>query len=214
MTTTSDGDDLTEAQLIIEPAGGGGDIQLESSGRRLIEQWKAKSDYGTWSLKQIIDKVLPDLYVAVDETRLDDDSEYRFVTEGRQGRWQEAQKFFQELSKEAIPEDPLEFLDGETRVPFFPGGYYTQRELFQKIAEKIRQRPRFRKEPDLQTYRKIWHLLAHFEIEEECTAEKLYLRIDNFLLGVVEHREDCFAKRHELCGVSRVVPVSVRDTGA
>jgi len=91
LTARRAGDELIEAQLILEPAGGGGDIRVQSSAKRLVEQWKARSDRGAWSLQKIIQDVIPDLYCAVEENKLDEYSEYRCVTEGHRSRWEEAQ---------------------------------------------------------------------------------------------------------------------------
>src|SRR5437773_2459590 len=57
---------ITAAQLILEPRGGGGDLQEVGRGRRIVQQLKAKSGGGTWSLAEIVQDILPDLYLAVD----------------------------------------------------------------------------------------------------------------------------------------------------
>ncbi|NOT56787.1 MAG: hypothetical protein HOP18_19485 [Deltaproteobacteria bacterium] len=46
--------DIVEATLVIEPVGGGGDLSIKFPGKRQVEQWKAKSDHGPWSLQQVI----------------------------------------------------------------------------------------------------------------------------------------------------------------
>jgi hypothetical protein len=201
LTATKDSNDIVEAQLTIEPVGGGGDLRIHFPNRLLVEQWKAKSDRGTWSLQQVISVVIPDLYLAVDNTHLDDHSEYRFVTEGRRGAWQVAQTFFRNLSRNSPPLDPLGSLDGTTKQLFFPDGLCTERELFLRIADAVRQRRSIRDESEQLTYRKLWHLLARFDIVEECTQEYLRQQIHAFLRGVVDYREDLDAKRYELCGV-------------
>src|SRR5258706_14906629 len=61
-----DPDDAGSATLIIEPVGGGGDLQLHWGGKVIAEQWKARSGGHTWSLAEVIDHVLPDLYCAVE----------------------------------------------------------------------------------------------------------------------------------------------------
>lgn len=76
-----------------------------------MKQWKARSDGGTWSLAELIDEVLPDLYRAVDGSALDSSVVYRFVTEGRRGRWDNAQAFFKTLRGLPIPDQPLLDLD-------------------------------------------------------------------------------------------------------
>jgi hypothetical protein len=77
--------DIVEATLVIEPVGGGGDLRIYFPGKQQVEQWKAKGDHGPWSFQQVITSVIPDLYLAVRESDLDDQSEYRFV-EGHRGR--------------------------------------------------------------------------------------------------------------------------------
>src|ERR1700741_5246887 len=56
--------------LRIEPLGGGGDLRIHFPTKRIIEQWKARTGGGPWSLRQIIDNVLVDLYRAVDGANL------------------------------------------------------------------------------------------------------------------------------------------------
>ena len=107
------------ATLVIEPTGGGGDLQIVFPQKRLVEQWKAKSDAGTWSLNKIIDDVLPDLYRAVNGARLDEEVEYWFVTEGRRGDWEKAQAFFTELDH-TPPQDPFAALDDQEVITFSP----------------------------------------------------------------------------------------------
>jgi hypothetical protein len=120
------GEEISQAQLIIEPSGGGGDARICASDRRLVGQWKTKSDGGSWSLQRVIGDVIPDLYRAVDEQRLDDHSEYLFITEGKRGKWDTAYTFFQHLSRGMPPADPLAALDGKTQYRFFPQKSCTQ----------------------------------------------------------------------------------------
>jgi len=47
----------------------------------------------------------------------------------------------------------------------------------------------------------LWHLLAHFTLEESVIEESLCQRINDFLLGVIDYNNDVDAKRRELCGV-------------
>jgi hypothetical protein len=81
-----EGEEISQARLIIEPSGGGGDARICASDRRRVGQWKTKSDGGPWSLQRVIDEVIPDLYRAVDAHLLDDHSECLFITEGKRGR--------------------------------------------------------------------------------------------------------------------------------
>src|SRR5262245_6354838 len=78
---------IERAVLVVEPRGGGGDVQERRGGQRVVEQLKAKAGGGTWSLTDVVQGVLPDLYLARDPSF--PATEYRFVTEGRMGRWVE-----------------------------------------------------------------------------------------------------------------------------
>src|SRR4051794_9630797 len=75
--------EIKSAQLLIEPTGGGGDVQ---KGTRII-QLKAKSDEGRWPLRNVIEDVFPDLYRAVDVDG--EDQIFEFITEGTIGEWEE-----------------------------------------------------------------------------------------------------------------------------
>jgi hypothetical protein len=57
---------VERAVLVLEPREGGGDVQERSGRRRVVEQLKAKSGGGTWSLTDLVKEVLPDLYLARD----------------------------------------------------------------------------------------------------------------------------------------------------
>ena len=83
--------DDTEALFVLEPSGGGGDLRLEGKSIE-VEQLKAKSDGGTWPLRTIIEDVLPDLFLAVGRDARP--CRFRFVTEGRMGRWESVYDFF------------------------------------------------------------------------------------------------------------------------
>jgi len=72
----------TRATLIVEPKDGG-DLQHVSAKGRRIQQVKMRSGRGSWSLVEVIDSVLPDLYKAVDLTRSAD--HYEFITNGHRG---------------------------------------------------------------------------------------------------------------------------------
>jgi hypothetical protein len=73
-----------KALLILEPIGGGGDLQQIEGSSRIVEHLKADSTPGPWSLADVVRDVLPDLYLAIDDSCYD--TSYRFVTEGHIGR--------------------------------------------------------------------------------------------------------------------------------
>lgn len=80
---SSDGLLGTRALVVLEPAGGGGDLRVESLATRSIQQLKAGRH--AWSLQNTVAEVLPDLYKAVNLDRPND--KYQFVTEGWMGGW-------------------------------------------------------------------------------------------------------------------------------
>ena len=75
--------------LTVEPRGGGGDTIAASPQGRTVMQFKARSDHRTWSLNEIIDDALSDLYRAV-PNEPDARSEYLLITEGREGAIEES----------------------------------------------------------------------------------------------------------------------------
>lgn len=64
----------------------------------------------------------------------------------------------------------------------------------------MRERKDIKNESETITYRKLWHLLARFELKEPLTKEELEKRINEFLYGVVDYCEQVDGKRRELCG--------------
>lgn len=189
------------AILRIEPLGGGGDLQIHVSEKRIIEQWKARTGGGSWSLHEVIDEVLFDLYRAVNGDVFDAEEEYRFATEGRRGSWSEAEKFFADLNSQPPPLEPLAALDDDEEIEFFPKRSQTRRAFFLEIAETVRRGKRFQDEPQVLTHRKLWHLLGHFRIVEQLRPEQLSAGIDQVLTDIVERVEDVPATRERLCGL-------------
>jgi hypothetical protein len=196
--------DNDEYQLILEPKGGGGDTVVTSSKGKIVQQWKAKSDHGSWSLAKIIDEVIPDLYLAVDTKNLNNDSRYWFMTEGRKGNWKKAEDFFKKLDK-TTPENPIDLFDDTSIIASFSRNQvkisFTEKTLFQEIVKQVRKRKDVRHEDETLTYRKLWHLLSRFELKGSEFQEKIQKHINDFLFGVVDYREDIDAKRQQLCGM-------------
>lgn len=109
---------IESATLVIEPVGGGGDIQIETEPRRRVEQWKASTGGQSWSLTQLIDSVLRDLYRATDPIA----DSYYFMTEGNAGTMTPALQFFMSLPLIASDDDPTQTLD-DTQERQFAKGY-------------------------------------------------------------------------------------------
>jgi hypothetical protein len=179
----SDGTGQIEKILLkLEPVGGGGDLVVTEGGRTVVEQLKARPDGGPWSLREIVEAVLPDLYVACGASA--EDTDFRFVTEGRMGHWGKVYKFFQSLRhRDCTRDNFLSTLDSVNELPFshriqsdtkgtvnqdpfWEHKSYTERLLFDRIVSEIRKRSAVSStEVKLATQRKLWKLLGHFRFD-------------------------------------------------
>ncbi len=199
LSATLDGENIQSARLILEPQGGGGDARYEGKNVRIVDQYKTRTGDRTWSLNDLIQEVLPDLFLAVDANRLHEPCRYRFVTDGRRGRLNHFERFLQNFTPNTIPEDPLSILDNILFYPFFNNAPCTDHDLFLRIAKSVR--PRNDRTDPTTHYRKLWHLSARFGIENEISASHFKRGIDEFLIQVVDAREDVESKRRELCTI-------------
>jgi hypothetical protein len=199
-----DGQEIRSARLILEPKGGG-DTRYEGDGIRVVEQYKTRGGNRTWSLKELIEGVLRNLFLDLDD--LDPNwhtgpGKYRFVTDGRCGESIHSpnfQQFLQSFKSKLAPKDLLGSLDNTRKYPFFTRGNLTDRDLLLHIAKKVR--PRRDQTEDAIHHRKVWHLLAGFEFDEQMSASDLTQAIDRALIELVDGNEDVEAKRRELCTI-------------
>jgi hypothetical protein len=208
---------VERAVLVLEPREGGGDVQERTGPRRIVEQLKAKAGGGTWSLTAVVKDVLPDLYLARDPAF--PDTEFRFVTEGRMGRWSEVDRFFRGLKARGKGTDLLGQLedkrelkfqravpqaDEEDEPSFWPLAQYTERSMFERIVEVIRDRQVRRgtkvgdKETIEQTRDGVWELLANFTFVGEQTIEAVRREVDALLLALVDADSGLAEKRDAL----------------
>lgn len=194
-------DDIVQARLIVEPAGGGGDLQHDAPAGRIVQQWKAKARGGTWSLKKLVEEVLPDLYMAVPDDNLDADHQYEFVTEGTRGRWEHTYEFFRSLPRPPASDGIVDALPDGTKRHKVGQLDFSDRGLFEHLVALIRKRGNVADEPEQLTKRKVCHLLQRFVMDAPVNQEQLAARINEFLGHHVEIVEDVDGKRRELCGV-------------
>lgn len=207
------GQEITQATLRLEPSGGGGDLQEITVNHKVVAQLKARSNGGTWSLRDVIEQVIPDLYLAIDPGV--PETEYQFITEGRMGAWLQVYAFFQSLSTRSIPPgDALAALDNAKAIPFrgvrrredpptgdeepfWSDGPYTERTLFERVVEEVRKRPTIarREEPLETTQRNVWHLLANFTFVGGQTQGHLRQQVDSLLLALVNFDTEVSEKR-------------------
>lgn len=197
---SSDGS-ASQAFLILEPRGGGGDTVVCYPDVTVIQQLKAKSTEGSWSLRSVVHEVLPDLYKAVD---LDAAQQYEFVTEGRQGDWKAAEFVFHRIAGLPLPNSyasARRALDNGGTVRF--GGSLTddgahtsevtERVLFERIFGVLRDHLASRNDSDDVLCQKLWKLLSNLRCRWEQTEAKLKERLLRRLRAVVDRQED--AKR-------------------
>ena len=201
---------LDQVTLILEPSTGG-DQQSFDLGKRVVTQLKARSTGGSWSLQEIIRGVLPDLYRAVDTNQLN--TEYHFVTEGNLGQWLDVEDFFRRLPS-AIPSGSGSCLDAlddtkaikfgrnQTKIgsqdPFWSKEPYTERRLFKKIVDTLRERGKVNSESYEETCRKTWALLQGFRFVGGFRHEALRDQLDHLLLARIGASSSLPEKRDHL----------------
>lgn len=167
--------------LVVEPSGG--DLVETGLKQRDVYQYKARSSRRPWSLKDLIDKVLPDLYRAVPPVP-DLPTRYWLVTEGGAGEWQEARALFAKLA--TIPAEQLpRALDDEAKRTYLPGRRHTEREFFLDVGRRVTKRSG---ELDGETLSRVQTLLIDFEITT-VDFPAVQEQVTNLLLGFVEHYE-------------------------
>ncbi len=198
-TDESEGQGGDGVRLVLEPLGG--DALVERAGGRRVVQLKTLSN-GTWSIKSVVEDVLPDLYraIAADSPT---DTTYEFVTEGGFGNWSQVLAFFNSLDKGIGPNSSAsEFntayasLDDTTQLKLagsageFWGRACTQRALFDRIVAHLRTKAPAKNETIDETRRKTWHMLARFHFKACVSENDLHQNLCAELLPFVHHRED------------------------
>jgi hypothetical protein len=167
--------------LIVEPSGG--DLVETRPKQREVYQYKARSSRQPWSLKDLIDKVLPDLYRAVPPVA-DLPTRYWLVTEGGAGEWQEARALFAKLAAIA-PEQLPHALDDEAKRTYLPGRRHTERDFFLDVARRV---TKGRGELEGETLTRVQRLLIDFDVKTVDFSE-VQEQVTTLLLGFVEHSE-------------------------
>ena len=216
----ANGKNATQALVVLEPNGGGGDILVCDSDTTTVQQLKAKSGGGAWSLRSIVFDVLPDLYRSVE---IDQKQQFEFITEGHQGDWTEVSSFFGELASRPFPGETdnvltmlsstrmLQFrgsLRKEEKEKIQPSGIVeedenrmtelSEFELFKCIASILREKAPAKKEPENLTHRKLWKLLSHLRFRWDESAEKLKSQLLRRLRAVVDNTDKLEDMLHTL----------------
>lgn len=178
---------VVEARIIVEPPEGGGDIRIELPGGRVVEQWKARTSGRPWGLQEILDGVIPDLYLDPALDLADDHTNYFFTTEGHIGP--KAQAFFQRLGRPVPERSPLAGLSKEDR------------KLFRATAIEVQKRGGTSSQPIGLAHWKLRRLLSRFKIRENQETNQLVQAIKQRLLALVDHVEDIPATIDQLCTI-------------
>jgi len=207
---------ITQVVLRLEPRDGGDAQELTPSTRRVI-QLKTRSRGRTWSLRDVIVDVLPDLYRSVDLSAAH--SEYDFVTDAEMGDWREVYRFFGSLHHQDPGDDPVVLLDdgdelrfrrqsaraageraeNEEEKLFWRASRYSRRLLFEEIVDRLRHTTAVPKDEPLElTRRKLWHLLGRLNFIGACDFHGLETEVDSLLLALVDHPEQVPEKRNAL----------------
>jgi len=192
-----------DVTLLLEPEDGG-DQQRVSAGHRVVEQLKSRSGQGKWSLQEIVTGVFPDLYRAVDVGQ--PNTKYCFITEGTMGDWAKAYEFFESLKTRTYTTSVLDCLNEDeskeikfrkvtqskdkTKKPFWAANKYTERSLFERIVAQLESVANATVEEAEIIYRKVWHLIAHFEFKGGHTIRSVQNSVDACLAGLVPALED------------------------
>jgi hypothetical protein len=204
-----EGGEPTEVLIVLEPIGGGGDLVVHADGVKLVQQLKARPDGGPWSLREVIESVIPDLYL--DSSGTVEDAEFQFVTEGVMGIWKNVYLFFQSLRDRECPDDPLSDLDDTAELKFgkrmrsgaeeqfWERTSYTQRTLFEKVLKHVRMRNAVSTaESELDTCKRLRKLLGRFEFVGEQGMDRIRQQIDSHLLAVVDVNDNVPSVRDSL----------------
>jgi hypothetical protein len=194
--------ELVSSQLILEPIDGG-DLQLSEPNTRIVEQCKARRSSRPWSLLEIVRNVFPDLLRAVDLSRPNMRSRYRFVTEGKIADWSAAGKLFQSMSEKGLPAVPLSALsdDADTKQKFFSprSPAATPRQFFRELLTEVATSsgsPQLA--DDIDFAKRLWHLVCNFEIEAEVQADEMLARLDDLVAKLVDNPDDRVRARNDL----------------
>lgn len=196
--------------VVLEPAAGDAQYLRSGEQNRLVEQYKTRSGGGTWSVRTLVDEVLPDLFKAV---AVGQPATYRFVTDGREGKWRELRRVCQLLHREDSQSQPGASLDDSQQRRFFNDTSPSTKKSKQREAWELPK-------TDLAFFeyvcrvlvtasttdgashaKRVRQLLAGLELNAEASDEKFIASIDALLSQIVEHREDVEGKRRELCTI-------------
>ncbi|MET0091533.1 MAG: hypothetical protein ABW068_16215, partial [Candidatus Thiodiazotropha sp.] len=186
------GSGVTEdACIILEPKDGG-DARLDGQNMYLVEQYKTRPSR-TWSVQSIINDVLPYLRMAVLEPP-PEKAEYRFVTDGREGRLENFRYF---LAAVQTVDQPGELEDSITYCFGTNLQKKTFRNLFDHIVNKTRRVSECKRVDEAAT---VFHLLKHFQMDFKVSTKSSEIQVDKWLSPMCANSGDEESKRRQLIG--------------
>lgn len=193
------------AEFTAEPSDGG-DLQIRDVTRLRVIQFKKKDDGGSWSLKKVIEEVLPDLFKATGKETKDGETwSFEFVTAGRIGRWQDAIDLFRSLGRRTKEgeaagrgwETAYDSLDDEVSLSLdykdLSRDQKTARGLFDFIVESLRGKVPEDGKPDTRpslesTRARTWRLLCGFEFMGDRSVDWCESQLRGHLLRISQSR--------------------------
>ncbi|MFP3982332.1 MAG: hypothetical protein ACLFV2_01390 [Desulfurivibrionaceae bacterium] len=184
-------DDPEDLCIILEPKDGG-DARCEAAGLYLVEQYKSRPE-STWSTKDIIEKVLPDLRKAVPEPP-SKKAKYRFVTDGREGRLRSFRDFLSEVRLSDGPQS----LDESGHYHFGSGFPLSIRGLFNHVVTKTGSAQEHER---ADAEKAVFNLLANFEMEFEVSTGYHSNKVERLLRLYAPDLGDEKNIRHQLVGM-------------
>lgn len=172
------------ATVVLEPSTGG-DLLVISPTFRIVEQIKT-TQANTWSFREVVEQVLPDLYKAVD---IDNPHvEYRFVTNARTGKWKDAYDFFAELRTVSSIDDvsdsqklAIDISPSETKDSFNIDGIPTKRNVLTSINDFLCKGFKSDVLTADEALKRTCHLLSRFRLDGSNLLESVERQIDLIL---------------------------------
>ncbi|MDX2199493.1 MAG: hypothetical protein SF069_11050 [Phycisphaerae bacterium] len=169
--------------IILEPAGG----DLHSIGdARLVDQVKSRSTKASWSWREIVRAVLPDLYSVADDP--DRQTRYRFITNGRIGP---TLATFRMLSSPHSPSQQA------VDAPAVDKGTHLDALVDEVVTALADSKKTDKTELD-RTRERVRHILVNFECIGEQHETDIEQEVDALLLGMVTYHEQVSEKRNAL----------------
>lgn len=186
-STVSDDGEACSVTVILEPEGGGGDLQIFSHRAISVEQIKSRGGNRTWPLLEVIEDVLPDLYIAA---RKPWPKRFRFVTDGRIGNWTDVRLFFRSLSRRndsgqtthsALSHDSI-LRTGVSSSTARLKSLESEHSIFESIVAAVRSKHEIsQRESENTTRRKLRKFLPRFRFCEMQSSRAVVRRIDRLL---------------------------------